>query len=299
LRLQAHGPSAGPPWLLAAALGVAGSWGAPAVGSDVPDVMVLLDRAISYATDYGAAFRPVVAEEDYEQAEWIRGAPRRWRHLRSDFVMLRAAGRDRWLGFRDVREVDGHAVKNRDVRLKRLLTGPREGRRLRDEAARYNIGEVRRNVNVPTLALRFLESETWERSQWEVRGEEEVQGVLTVRLAFEEKIRPTLVQSLSLRSDVPAHGTFWVDPDDGTVVQSRLVLEEEAGAEGDITVTYRYDGHLSMWLPAEMDEVYSPDLGRRPFDATRCRAVYSHYVSAEVQTRELGIRLPPEPSGEK
>ena len=43
-----------------------------------------------------------------------------------------------------------------------------------------------------------------------------------------------------------------------------------------------------------MDELYTPDLGRRPFDSTRCRAVYSDYVSAEVQTEELGIRLPPE-----
>jgi hypothetical protein len=297
LRLEALGPSPGARWLLAALLGVACLWSTLSVARDVPDVTVLLDRAITYATDYGAAFKPVVAEEYYEQAEWIRGAPRRWRKLRSDFIMLSIPGHDRWLGFRDVREVDGHPVKNRALRLERLLTGLREGRRLRDEAARYNIGEVRRNVNVPTLALRFIESETWERSQWEVRGAEEIEGVFTARLDFEETARPTLVQSLSLRPEVPAHGTFWVNPDDGTVVRSRLVLEEEAGAEGDITVTYRYDPHLSMWLPAEMDEVYSPDLGRRPFDATRCRAVYSDYVSAQVQTQELGIRLPAEPSG--
>jgi hypothetical protein len=276
---------------------VAGTGAAPAGAGEVPDIMVILDRAITYATDYGAAFRPVVAEEDYEQAEWIRGAPRRWRRLRSDFVMLYVSRQDRWLGFRDVREVDGHAVKDRAVRLEHVLSGAREGRRLRDEAARYNIGEVRRNVNVPTLALRFLESDAWERSQWEVSETEEIEGVLAVRLEFQETAHPTLVQSLSLKSDVPAHGTFWVNPADGTVVRSRLLLEEEAGAEGDITVTYRHDPSLSMWLPAEMEEVYSPDPGRRPFDATRCRAVYSDYVSAEVETRELGVRLPPDPPG--
>lgn len=155
----------------------------------------------------------------------------------------------------------------------------------------HNIGEIERNVNVPTLALRYLETTALHRSQWEV---EEVAGVRTVPLHFEETAHPTLVQSQSLRPDVPAQGTFWVDPGRGTVVRSRLRLKEAGGATGEITVTYGFDPGLSLWLPVEMDEVYAPDLGRRPFDTTRCQAVYSDYVSAEVQTEELGIRLPPE-----
>jgi hypothetical protein len=263
--------------------------------------MVLLDRAGHYATEYGASFRPVIAQEHYEQAEWIRGAPRQWRTLQSDFVMLYVPRDDHWLGFRDVRAVDGQELgaRDRSRRLERLLSGDREMRRLRDEAARYNIGEIERNVNVPTLALRYLETAALHRSTWEVGEPEEIAGVRTVPLHFEETSHPTLVQSLSLQSDVPARGTFWVDPGRGTVVRSRLRLQEAGGAEGDITVTYGFDPGLSLWLPVEMDEVYTPDLGRRPFDATRCRAVYSDYVSAEVQTEELGIRVPAEPDGER
>jgi hypothetical protein len=255
--------------------------------------MVLLGRAGHYATDYAVSFRPVIAHEYYEQQEWIRGAPRAWRKLESDFIMLHVPEDDEWLGFRDVRAVDGQDLgqERRTRRLEKLLNEEREMRRLRDEAARYNIGEIERNVNVPTLALRYLETAALHRSNWETGELEEIDGVPVVPLHFEEIAHPTFVQSHSLRSDVPARGTFWVDPGNGTVIRSRIHLKESGGAEGDITVTYRLDQGLSMWLPAEMDEVYTPDIGRRPFDETRCRAVYADYVSAEVQTEELGIRL--------
>jgi len=267
-----------------------------ASAQEVPDVMVLLDRAGQYATDYGASFRPVIAQEHYEQTEWIRGAPRSWRKLDSDFIMVHVPRDEEWLGFRDVRAVDGQELgaQGRSRRLERLLSGDREMRRLRNEAARYNVGEIERNVNVPTLALRYLETHAHYRSNWEVGDFEEIAGVRVVPLSFEETAHPTLVQSLSLNPDVPARGTFWIDPVDGTVIRSRLLLEESGGAEGTLTVTYRFDPHLSMWLPGEMDEVYTPDLGRRPFDKISCRAVYSDYVSAEVETEELGVRLPPE-----
>ena len=282
--------------VVAAALCAAALASPPARAQTVPDIMVLLDRAGRYATEYGASFRPVIAQEHYEQSEWIRGAPRRWRKLDSDFITLHVPEDDHWLGFRDVRAVDGQELgaRDRSRRLERLLNGDREMRRLRDEAARFNIGEIERNVNVPTLALRYLETTALHRSDWEVGDVEEIDGVRVVPLNFEETAHPTFVQSLSLRPDVPARGTFWVDPGRGTVIRSRLRLKEGGGAEGDITVTYGFDSGLSLWLPGEMDELYTPDLGRRPFDSTRCRAVYSDYVSAEVQTEELGIRLPPE-----
>ena len=292
MHLEAHRPTHRSRRVLVAAM-VALLGAAASSAQEVPDVMLLLDRAGQYATDYGATFRPVIAQEYYEQTEWIRGAPRSWRKLHSDFIMVRVPRDDEWLGFRDVRKVDGQELgaKNRSRRLEKLLSGDREMRRLRNEAARYNVGEIERNVNIPTLALRYLETKALHRSNWEAGDFEEIAGVRVVPLEFEEIAHPTLVQSLSLNPDVPARGTFWVDPGDGTVIRTQLRLEESGGAEGIITVTYRFDPHLSMWLPGEMDELYTPDLGRRPFDNTRCRAVYSDYISAQVQTEELGVRL--------
>ncbi len=124
----------GPRWAIPIAFCLSALAAAPARGQDVLDVMVPLDRAGQYATDYGAAFRPVIAQEHYEQAEWIRGAPRRWRKLESDFITLHVPEDDHWLGFRDVRAVDGRELraKDRSRRLERLLSGHREMRRLRD-----------------------------------------------------------------------------------------------------------------------------------------------------------------------
>ena len=78
----------------------------------------------------------------------------------SEFAIVKAAGRVGWSGFRDVVEVDGKPVSDRRDRLLSLLTGPAGGeaelRRIADESARYNVGPVIRNFNVPTTALFFF-----------------------------------------------------------------------------------------------------------------------------------------------
>src|SRR5688500_2628650 len=47
--------------------------------------------------------------------------PRNKRTLRSDYALIRVAGRDQWLGYRDTFEVDGSPVRDREERLQRLL----------------------------------------------------------------------------------------------------------------------------------------------------------------------------------
>ena len=41
--------------------------------------------------------------------------------MRSDLLLVRVPGRDGWLPFRDVYEVDGRAVRDRSERLKKLF----------------------------------------------------------------------------------------------------------------------------------------------------------------------------------
>lgn len=81
--------------------------------------------------------------------------------LVSDFLMIRWPGEAAWFGFRDVAMVDGKPVRDRDERLVKLFT---ENSRnvferadlIAAESARHNIGDVFRNINVPTQALDFL-----------------------------------------------------------------------------------------------------------------------------------------------
>jgi hypothetical protein len=62
------------------------------------------------------------------------------------------------LPFRDVFERDGKQVRDRQERLAALfLKGSsrsafEQARAIMDEGARYNIGNVARNINMPTLA---------------------------------------------------------------------------------------------------------------------------------------------------
>lgn len=128
-------------------------------------------------------------------------------------------------------EVDGKDVADRRDRLLGLLTGPAGGeselRRLADESARYNIGPVIRNFNVPTTALFFFHPDLVERFTFQRKGTRTIAGVTTWELDFQETQRPTLVMKRDGR-DVPCEGTIWVEPGNGTVVRTRLKLRNFA-----------------------------------------------------------------------
>ena len=66
--------------------------------------------------------------------------------------------------FRDVFEVDGSPIRERDQRLVKMflravaVDQPSRSARSSTESARYNIGDIQRNVNTPIFPLLFLES---------------------------------------------------------------------------------------------------------------------------------------------
>ena len=159
----------------------------------------ILERASRYVREYEGTFRDLVADESYRQ--WgpdPKGGPAPVaRTLRSDLVFIRLRGPLPWGTFRDVYEVDGQAVRDRDRRLERLLsaTGAPEVGRARailDEGSRYNLGPYR-NVNAPTLGLLFLRSENQARLAFKRKGTRTIAGFPAVEVAFEEKARPTII----------------------------------------------------------------------------------------------------------
>jgi hypothetical protein len=137
---------------------------------DSPDSV--LDRAGDYVAMYERTFVGLVIEETYRQDARGRSstdsrgfaveAPNQRRDLRSDLLLVRAPAGDRWIEFRDVFEVDGKPVRDRAERLAKLFLQPSASaqRQVEDIAAasaRYNIGGVNRNINLPVLALTVLE----------------------------------------------------------------------------------------------------------------------------------------------
>jgi hypothetical protein len=275
-----------------------------------PEVESAVARAGQYAAAYETALSGLVAEERYVQRSFthermvstpsvpIGRAPRpgetketwEWvldaqREIRSDYLLVKAPGGERWLPFRDVFEVDGKKVREREERLQQLfLKAPAKAAdRAADivaESARYNIGFVQRNVNLPTLALRFLDPGYKAKAFFRKDAEVVVAGTRTWELAFSERGSPTLVQGPS--GDAPAEGTFWIDPGEGRVVRSRI-RHQVGGATIEVTVTYRPDTRTpGTWVPGEMRESYEGG-GRR----LECVATYSKVRRFQVTVDEV------------
>jgi VWFA-related protein len=263
-----------------------------------PEAEAAVGRARRYASAYEAELSGLVAEERYVQRSYrhekavttapvpIGRAPRpgevreswEWvldaqREMKSDYLLVKAPGGSRWLPFRDVFEVDGKKVREREERLQQLFlkapeTAVDRAAEIMADAARYNIGFVQRNVNLPTLALRFLDPAYEARASFRKQGEAIVAGTRTWEMAFSERGSPTLVQGPD--GDAPADGAFWIDPERGRVVRSRIT-HRVMGATIEVTVTYRPDERTpGTWVPADMREVYEGG-GRR----LECAATYS------------------------
>ena len=265
-------------------------WGifCPAAGAEgPPSVKDVMRRVAAYVDSYGERAAIVVATERYSQkTTGNTEAPRLERHLVSEFALVKVDVASGWLGFRDVLEVDGRKLPDHEERLIRSLAsggGYAEAQRLSDESARFNIGTIVRNFNVPTTTLFFLRSNTQERFKFAAKTVEE-DG--SWRIAFKETSRPTLIRTPENES-VPSAGEIWVNPEHGTVLRTILKTElknlKRARMqldEGRVDVTYRYVAMIGMWLPEKMVEQFDTtgSAGRgNTWERLEGRAEYSNY----------------------
>ena len=128
---------------------------------------MVLERAAAYVAEFYRRLSGIVAEEHYVQ-DWYAVRPEGktslgHRELRSDLVLMKPGGDAPWTEFRDVFEVDGRTIRTRDDRLEHMLREPTSlasahVSTILAESARFNIGDVDRNVNTPLFTLRFLEA---------------------------------------------------------------------------------------------------------------------------------------------
>jgi len=255
----------------------------------------LLDRASRYVESFQRNFGSVVAEERYEQTlrrviganttsvQRGGGGPMET-VLISDFLLVQVPG-EGWLPFRDVFERDGKQVRDRQERLAALfLKGSSrsafaQARAIMDEGARYNIGNVARNINMPTLPLPFLTAQHRARFSFKAgKREENDPGAV---IEFKETGRPTFISTTGGR-DLPVSGRFWVEERDGTVLRTELHAVDTS-VEAHIVVTYEPDAGTGLMVPVRMEERY-----RRSRDPMEVRGVatYSRFRRFQVNTSE-------------
>ena len=249
---------------------------APAAAAHDPRLSEVLQRVGRYVADYGQQASLLVGLEHYEQSLLgPTGLETAHRKSNAEFALVKTADAMGWAGFRDVIEVDGRRIGDRQNRLQTLFRGSApdagEARRIADEGARFNLGPMRRNLNEPTAALFFMTPSLLPRFVFTRKGESSVNGVNVWEVEFKEKARPTLIRTSTGR-DVPSEGTIWVVPSDGTVVRTRLAINGFVGASGsNIDVTYARDERLGLWLPQTMKERHESEAiesGKSAYGAT-------------------------------
>lgn len=276
------------PIALAAALSVLPVNPARADGPSLKDVM---RRVAAYVQAYGDQASIVVATERYQQtlSTPVQTAVQE-RTIVADFAIVRAEAYHVWLGFRDVYEVDGYRIPDRADRLVDVLTRAQgtfeEALRINDESARYNIGTIERNFNVPTTALFFFTRDNLDRFKFSVRD----RSGPVWEIAYRETDRPTLIRTTEGKS-IPSAGTVWVDPSTGTVVRTHLTVKDfiddprsSRGGHAELDVTYRRVDALDMWLPETMTESYVADV-RPGWTEVTGRAEYSNYRRFQTSVR--------------
>ena len=278
---------------------------APAAsGAQEPSLAEVLTRATDYVTALSNQLSGMVAEERYEQRSMGPATSRpsgvfpsdtyERRTLRSDYLLIQPEGSEQYFGFRDVFEVDGRPVRDREDRLSRLfldssVSTQERAQGILADSARYNIGDVQRNVNTPTLALLFLRPAHKSRVEFErvtdtsprlgLREPEEVADVWVV--AYEEVALTTVVRSPD-GGNLPAHGRFWIAAETGQVLVSELIFDN-FGVDATITVRYEAAETMGHPVPVEMRERYENRAMRSHVEGT---ATYTRFRRFQVQVEE-------------
>jgi hypothetical protein len=287
------------------------------VEAQEPSLDTVLQRAAGYVDQLSRQLSGIVAEESYVQEVKnlsSRNAPPTVitrRELTSDFLLVKPSGSDRFVEFRDVFEVDGRPVRDRQDRLTKLFLTPSpdtdHAREIVEESARYNIGDITRNVNTPMLPLMFLQKAYQPRFRFKRTGTQSPSlsnltlagrgGSAVFRAStevwvveFRERKDHTVIHTPQ-GEDFPATGRFWIEPDSGAVLMSELLMEM-GDTDAVINVSYQSEPLIGLRVPVEMHERYRGGGNRVEGVAT-----YGRFRQFQVKTDEVIDKPPVKPPG--
>jgi formylglycine-generating enzyme required for sulfatase activity len=274
---------------------------------------ILLERAGWYLDYFVDEFENVVAEETYIQDSAMllpsfsptpggRGgvfppppsptdsARARHRELRSDFLLAKAPVTEALVPFRDVIEVDGVAVGDREARLAKLfLTAPsnllEQAEKISAEGARYNLGSMRSTLGNPVLALGVLQQSYQRRFRFSLGKDDRSAGAGVAVVDYKEVATPAMIRGEAGR-DLMAHGRAWIEQTTGRVLKTELRVEQPA-IRALVTTTFRVEERSGIAVPLEMREQYTLANGNR----VNTIATYGRFRRFDVSATE-DIRTP-------
>jgi hypothetical protein len=254
------------------------------IANPQPELTDILQRAGSYVEEFQRQLSGIVAQETYvQEIVPLRGMNAgsrgrvQSRRLRSDLLLLRPEGAPTWVQFRDVFEVDGQPVRDREERLAKLflsrdVSTAKQIDAIRSESARYNIGRTARTMNVLVLPLSVLAPGSQRRFRFTVEDKPGDNRRPTIGISanpptpnfkvtaegwilkFEEVEGPTLVYTTN-GANIFSRGRFWIEPETGRVLMSEMITEN-AAVRGEVAVSYQSEPLLGLLVPVELRERY-------------------------------------------
>ena len=255
----------------------------------------VLSSGMRYVQNYEQQFALLISEEHYVQelqrppnpgdnvsrtnpgGGMRAGGPVSTQVFKSDFLLVQLGmDGEGWMPFRDTFEVKGKKIRERDDRLLKLFAENQKdpfdkAMRFNEASNKHHLGNVARTINIPTLGMMLLHPRVNERFEFTDGGEETLNGRVLRKATYREAARPTLIKTTRGR-DLALTGAIWIDPFSGAVVKTEMNAADPA-VRCQVTVTFRRDEALELWVPEKMEEYYKANLAVDDILAT---ATYSN-----------------------
>ncbi len=257
-----------------------------------------LDTVIQRAADYVAKYQEelgnLIGTEEYSQnVMWkstsgrVTGmiVKREQRRVSSDFLMIEVG--HNWEALRKTNRVDGRKVSDVQPDFETVFddspqANTKRFNQMKADSTKYNIGDIQREVNLPTFALEVLRPTEVPRFEFLKTGTSKVNGILTWEVRFKELRGWTLVHGRP-DQELFSHGTFWIEPETGRVLKTEFMVEnnfEQSPIHARVVVTYGSAKNLSVVVPTSMMEHYE-----NQYNSIECRADYSNFRTFEVDVK--------------
>ena len=248
------------------------------------EIGTVLSRATEYVTQYEADLGNLIGTEEYVQSSvWLdnstppRVAKRMQRRTSGDFLIIQVG--EEWAAIRKVNRVDGIKVKETTPSFDSAFDNSPEAnsallKNMKNESTEYNLGDIQREINLPTFALHVLRKSEVNRFAFERAGTAKIDGVQTWKIRFRETSGHSLVVG-GKGETLYSNGMLWIEPETGRVVQTEFNVENPYASSkirGQIDVTYGQGKNVKIWVPAYMIEHYES-----AYNNVDCRADYSNF----------------------
>jgi hypothetical protein len=248
------------------------------------EIGTVLSRATDYVTQYEAELGNLIGSEEYVQSSvWLdnstppRVAKRVQRRTSGDFLIIQVG--DEWAALRKINRVDGIRVKETAPNFDSAFDNSPESnsallKNMKLESTEYNLGDIQREINLPTFALHVLRKSEVNRFAFERVGTAKIDGVQTWRIRFRETSGHSLVVG-GKGETLYSNGMLWIEPETGRVLQTEFNVENPYASSkirGQTDVTYGQGKNVQIWVPTYMIEHYES-----AHNNVDCRADYSNF----------------------